>query len=209
MNNADDQSMIVYARDVGSGATVMKLRAGNGGPGGFNIELYKDIVSTINGRFYVFTAALTPGSLSLGLDYSIVYLNTSVHWEKPVHYIRLGFYTAYGYYDIKDTLYDWVRIRKQVWPPPRVEVFNPSLLTLYVRNMGKSEVTLDTIYVTDPRRGTLLLEAPLGELVLKPGEVKKVEVVIPHPQSLPLRIDVKTSTGAGDSVTVHRIGYGE
>ncbi len=203
VTNADNQAMIVYARDVGSGATIMKLRAGDGGPGGFNIEPYKDLVPTLDGRFYVFTVALTPGSLSLGLDYSTIYLNASIHWVKPIHYIRLGFYTAYGYYDIKDTLYDWVRIRKHAWPPPRVEVFIPSLLTLYVRNIGKSEVTLDALYVTDPTGETLLLEASLGEFVLRPGEVKRVEVVIPNPQSPTVRIHVKTTTSAGDSVTVH------
>jgi hypothetical protein len=51
-------------------------------------------------------------------DGTVIYTVSGISWAKNITYVKLGIFDRNSSYDIQDTSYDWVRVRKYVSPEP-------------------------------------------------------------------------------------------
>jgi len=74
---------------------------------------------TLN-TWYTLGIETTPSTGALWKDYSRLE-NYSVSWGKNIKYLSLGKFDG-STSDIKDTSYDWVRVRKYTYPEPTISL---------------------------------------------------------------------------------------
>jgi len=117
--NANSDAVLLYMVDSPSGSTSVKGWVGSGSSASYNIASGVAIFTMSLNTWYILGDETTPTTAAFWKDYSRLN-NYSVTWSKNIRYVALGSFNGNGTYDIKDTSYDWVRVRKYSSPEPMV-----------------------------------------------------------------------------------------
>lgn len=177
--NADGDATILFMRNVNSETAT--LWVGDGSTTNYNVFV-GGLTSLPTGEWHVTGVGANATGMAVWMDdpTNPLYSNNAISWNKDMKYIVLGaFHAADGGsgYDIQDTSYDWMRLRKWVFPEPSAvptgKWIRSTTVEVYVRNIGKAAVTLDRVYVEDYANKTLLYTRGLGA-TLPAGGVEKI-----------------------------------
>jgi hypothetical protein len=118
--NANADATILYMVDSPAYSTTVATFIANGSAGGYNIVFDAPVFSMALNTWYILGDEATPSTAAVWKDYSR--LNSySVSWAKNIGYLSLGAFEG-GSFNIKDTSYDWVRVRKYIPPEPVISV---------------------------------------------------------------------------------------
>ncbi|HID08646.1 TPA: DUF2341 domain-containing protein, partial [Candidatus Micrarchaeota archaeon] len=125
--NRNSAATILYMTRRNRGESNVAVWIGSGAVAGYDVANTVPVGwSVVAGEWYV-----TGVSISGPLDNStvkvwkdgVVYATFSeVSWAKDMNYLHLGGFSSLSDYDIKDTSYDWIRVRKYVDPEPVVSL---------------------------------------------------------------------------------------
>lgn len=119
--NSNADATVLHMRDTGS--QEVHLWVGDGSTSSYNVYGGGSAGWTSSdGVWYITGISLYGGSLKVWKDGSVVKAIGPISWAKEMHYIRMGAFYNSSSYDIQDTSYDWVRVRKYVEPEPSVSL---------------------------------------------------------------------------------------
>lgn len=201
-SNADSDATVLYMRQISS--TWLTYWVADGSTASYNVGT-GIVTNTDNNRWYLGGIGVNNTSVAIWLDNpsSPLLQIGGITWAKDMRYIVLGAFNAAdggSTLDIQDTLYDWVRIRKWVYPEPTVSLTGEwtqvTVVELYIRNMGTGKVTLDTVYVYDLKDNTLIAQVDLPPLQVPPNNVVKVSLNFAGTHSGSIQLVVKSQEGA-------------
>jgi hypothetical protein len=117
-SNANADATILYMVDSSASSTSVKTWIGNGSTASYNIANGASVFTMALNTWYVLGDESTPSTAAVWKDYSR--LNSySISWAKNIRYLSLGAFNGNGASDIKDTSYDWIRVRKYTSPEPK------------------------------------------------------------------------------------------
>ncbi len=115
----------------GADATILYMRGycdrdvhtwiGSGNYRRYDVVSSYYIFTSRDNTWYVLGDEVTQNTAGLWKDYNLVRRYT-VSWAKEIRYISIGAFQGKWWYNIQDTYYDWVRIRKFVVNEPEVEI---------------------------------------------------------------------------------------
>ncbi len=200
-SNTNADATILFMRNTGS--TSLSVWVGDGSTASYNIVSGSTVGTLSDGTWYITGAGANATGMAVWVNdpSSPVYSHNSITWAKDMRYIVLGaFHAAQGgsTYDIQDTSYDWMRLRKWVFPEPSAintgNWVESTTIELYVRNIGKAAVTLDRVYVEDYANKTLLYTRGLG-VKLPAGSVEKIVASFTGEHTGGLLVTVVTKEG--------------
>jgi hypothetical protein len=119
--NANASATILYMRGVGS-ATV-RYWIGDGSSASYNVanNLSTGWISSDN-TWYITGISVRGGEVKLWRDGTAIVTVTGITWYKNLKYVKLGSFHRGAAYDIQDTGYDWIRVRKYTSPEPTTSV---------------------------------------------------------------------------------------
>ncbi|MBU5678907.1 MAG: DUF2341 domain-containing protein [Candidatus Aenigmarchaeota archaeon] len=118
--NANSDATVLYMVDYPSGNVNVKGWVANGASTGYNIANAVSLFDMSLNTWYIIGIETTSSTVGFWRDYSRI-ANYSLSWSKNMNYISLGYYAGLSN-NIKDTSYDWVRIRKYRSPEPTTSV---------------------------------------------------------------------------------------
>jgi hypothetical protein len=93
---------------------------GSGATNSFDIANAQKVFTASLNTWYTLGIEINPSSVGIWRDYQRL-RSYSLKLSKILIYIIIGDYTG-STNDIKDTSYDWIRIRKYVYPEPSVSI---------------------------------------------------------------------------------------
>ena len=115
--NANSDATILFMREKGANTAYVWI-----GTGSTNSYDVTNTASTgwtpATGTWYVTGISINGGTVRLWADGAAIYTVSSISWAKNMTYVKLGSFHRDSSYDIQDTSYDWVRVRKYVSPEP-------------------------------------------------------------------------------------------
>jgi len=115
--NANSDATILFMRLSGTDTAYVWI-----GTGSTNSYDVTNTASTgwtpATGTWYVTGISINGGTVRLWADGAAIYTVSSISWAKNMTYVKLGSFHRDSSYDIQDTSYDWVRVRKYVSPEP-------------------------------------------------------------------------------------------
>ena len=117
----DIQSAVIYMRD--SNSRNVHYWIGDGCNDGYE---YSDLLAwtSQDNNWYTTGISVYSDKVKLWKDYTVVESISGISWCNNMNYIKLGSYLRDSKYDIQDTEYDWVRVRKYIEPEPSVTLGN-------------------------------------------------------------------------------------
>ncbi|NPA76743.1 MAG: DUF2341 domain-containing protein, partial [Candidatus Diapherotrites archaeon] len=147
--NANGDATILYMVTSGSGTTTVKDWIGDGSTTSYNITSGESSGwSATVGQWYITAASiygpLTSSTADIWVDGTVMKSHSGISWAKEMHYIRLGGFSSGTTYDIKDTSYDWVRVRKYVNPEPVATISSTEYENTVTDSSGHFAVTIPT-----------------------------------------------------------------
>jgi len=115
--NANSDATVIFMR--GSGTDTAYVRMGDGSTSSYNVVSSANTGWTPStGTWYVTGISINGGTVKLWADGTAIYSVSGISWAKNITYVKLGSFYRDATYDIQDTSYDWVRVRKYVSPEP-------------------------------------------------------------------------------------------
>ncbi len=195
--NGGSDATVFMMRAPGSGATNIQYWIGSGSTSSYDVASGATAYNARDNVWYVNSVCIHGSTLKLMKDYSLI-ATESVSWAKPIHYISIGAFHGDPGYEIKNTTYDWVRIRKYVDPEPTVVLGGKmpiTTYTIYVRNTGKTKLTLDTIYILNLTTGSPIKTLESLERVVKPGEMAQIVATVAGGPAYNVKVVVVTKAG--------------
>jgi len=144
-SNGGADATNLYMRN--SGSTLVYRWTGDGSTSGYNCGS-SNVWSSSNDVWYTLGAKFYSGGVYLVRDRTTNYGPYGCGWSKNINYISLGAFYGASNYNIQDTIYDWVLIRKYVPTEPTYilgteEEAIPSQpnLSLPVNNSSTNDIT--------------------------------------------------------------------
>ena len=121
--NRNGDATILYMVGSGWNDRLIRYWIGDGSTTSYNIanNKYAEWRASVN-VWYVTGVSVYGGTVKLWKDYSVMRVESGISWAKDLKYIKLGSFHRDKLYDIKDTSYDWIRVRKFVEPEPKVTI---------------------------------------------------------------------------------------
>jgi len=120
-NNGQADATILYMTNSPSGDLSVRVWIGSGATPSYDVVAGAACFTATLNTWYTLGVEATPTTGAVWKDYSRVRAYT-VSWQKNMRYFALGMFDGGSTADIKDTSYDWVRIRKFRLTPPSVSV---------------------------------------------------------------------------------------
>ena len=120
-SNANADATILYMVDSPASSTSVLTWIGNGSASSYNIASAASVFTMALNTWYILGCESTPSTAAVWKDYSRLN-NYAVSWAKNIKYLSLGAFHGSGTYNIKDTSYDWVRVRKYTSPEPTASI---------------------------------------------------------------------------------------
>jgi hypothetical protein len=114
-SNGGADATNLYMRN--SGSTTVHRWTGDGSSSGYNCG-NSNVWSSSNNVWYILGAEFYSGGVNLTRDRTATYGPYGCGWTKNINYISLGAFYGGSNYNIQDTVYDWVLIRKDVSQTP-------------------------------------------------------------------------------------------
>ncbi|MFZ8804232.1 MAG: DUF2341 domain-containing protein, partial [Candidatus Calescibacterium sp.] len=115
--NANANATILYMRQVGSATVYYWI--GNGASASYNVANGASTGWTSsNNVWYITGISVRGGEVKLWRDGTAIVTVTGITWYKNLKYVKLGSFHRNAAYDIQDTGYDWIRVRKYTSPEP-------------------------------------------------------------------------------------------
>jgi hypothetical protein len=115
--NGNSDATILFMRGLGKNEAAVYIGTGSTNScdvtGGTNTGW-----TPATGTWYVTGISINGGTVRLWADGAAIYTVSSISWAKNMTYVKLGSFHRDSSYDIQDTSYDWVRVRKYVSPEP-------------------------------------------------------------------------------------------
>jgi len=143
--NSGSDATSLYMRNSGS-RNVYRF-TGSGSSSNYNCG-YGNVWVSSNNIWYILGAKFYSSGVYLTRDRSNVYGPYGCSWTKNIQYISLGAWHGSSSYNIQDTIYDWILVRKYVSTEPiysveSEEIGTPSkpILTFPVNNSSIKEIT--------------------------------------------------------------------
>ncbi|MEM5816039.1 MAG: DUF2341 domain-containing protein, partial [Candidatus Aenigmatarchaeota archaeon] len=135
-SNANSSATILFMR--GSGVTTVYYWIGSGNSASFDVA---NDVSTgwsfANNVWNITGISVLGGNVKLWRARQSIVSVTGINWGKNITYVKLGSYHRANTYNIHDTIYDWIIVRKYIEPEPQVTLnneLNASQLRIYQYN---------------------------------------------------------------------------
>jgi hypothetical protein len=140
--NANADATVLYMRGAGSDTAYVWI--GSGGTSSYDVA---NGISTgwtpATGIWYITGISVNGGTVKLWANRTVVYSKTGIVWAKNIKYVKLGSFQRNTAYDIQDTSYDWIRVRKYAPPEPTTiigeEESKPSEIyqtEFWIKNIG-------------------------------------------------------------------------
>ena len=117
-DNRNKDATILYMREYHQ--TEVYYWIGDGRGKGY--DYYGYVWNSKNNKWYVTGVSVLNGEVKFWKDYQVVKKIEGIRWKKDLKYIKLGSFHRNSFYNIQDTSYDWVRVRKYADPEPSVSV---------------------------------------------------------------------------------------
>ena len=114
-NNREDAT-VLYMR--GNNSRYLYYWIGDGSEPRYNVASGVRGWLSSEGVWYKTAVSIYGGTVRLWKDYSVQQTYNGIDWNKDIKYFSLGAFHGSRFYNIQDTSYDWVRIRKYVEPEP-------------------------------------------------------------------------------------------
>jgi hypothetical protein len=154
--NGNADATVLYMVDYPASSSSVKTWIGNGGTATYNIANDATVFTMALNTWYILGVESTPSTAAVWKDYSRLN-NYAVSWAKNINYLSLGAFHGAGTYDIKDTSYDWVRVRKYTSPEPTVSISseeNITIITISLLSSGSPSASMgnqftSVIYLTN------------------------------------------------------------
>jgi hypothetical protein len=119
--NANADATILYMR--GGGSATVYYWIGNGASASYNVANDASTGWTSsNNVWYITGVSVRGGEVKLWRDGTAIVTVTGITWYKDLKYVKLGSFHRDAAYDIQDTGYDWIRVRKYTSPEPTTSV---------------------------------------------------------------------------------------
>jgi hypothetical protein len=150
--NAGGDAVILYMVDSPSGSTAVRIWIGSGASASYNIANNINAFTMTLNTWYILGEETTPSGAGIWKDYSRL-IGYSFTWSKNPVYIALGAFNGNGTYDIKDTSYDWVRVRKYVSPEPSITIGAEEYLLIISDSGSGAEVIMVNVTAADSGAG--------------------------------------------------------
>ena len=131
-SNAGADATILYMVNNPSGDKSVRIWIGTGTSARYDITSGAFVFSSEQDTWYVLGNETTPTTAAVWKDYTRMN-NYDVSWEKDIKYLSLGFFSGSNT-NIKDTSYDWVRVRKFRLDSPTAQVGGERLYP-YIRTL--------------------------------------------------------------------------
>jgi hypothetical protein len=116
-NNGNSDATILYMVNSPASSTAVNTWIGSGSSSGYNIASSIGVFTMALNTWYVLGDEATTSTSAVWMDYSRLN-NYATTWTKNMRYVSLGAFHGSGTYNVKDTSYDWVRVRKYVLSGP-------------------------------------------------------------------------------------------
>ncbi len=113
----DNDAAVIYMREQNS--RNVHYWIGDGCGDGYEISS-NFAWSSQDKNWYITGISIQQNQVKIWKDYTVTNSANGIGWCQNIKYIRLGGYQRDSNYNIQDTEYDWVRIRKYVYPEPTV-----------------------------------------------------------------------------------------
>jgi hypothetical protein len=141
-NNANSDAVVLYMLTNKANGNDAQVFIGSGATNSFDVANGDDVFTATLNRLYILGIEIKPSNVVIWKDFQRG-KSYSLKWSKNLIYIILGDYTG-GTNDIKDTLYDWIRIRKYVYPEPSVSIGSEKsldgMISFNLRNLGTGSI---------------------------------------------------------------------
>jgi len=141
-NNGNSDAVVLYMLTNSRNGNDVQVFIGSGATNSFDIANAQRAFAASLNAWYTLGIEINPSSVVIWRDDQRL-RTYSLKWSKNLIYIILGDYTG-GTNDIKDTSYDWIRIRKYVYPEPSVSIgIEKSLrgvISFNLRNVGTGSI---------------------------------------------------------------------
>ncbi len=115
-SNGNADAAVLYMR--GSGSQYVWYYIGDGSTASYNVGYGSTGWLSSENTWYKTAVSVYGGNVKLWRDYSAIKTFTGITWHKNIKYFSLGAFQGASSYDIQDTSYDWIRVRKYVEPEP-------------------------------------------------------------------------------------------
>jgi hypothetical protein len=120
-SNANADATILYMKNAGTSTVYYWI--GDGASTSFNVANGASTGWTSsNGVWYITGISIRGGEVKLWRDGTALVTQSGVTWSKNLRYVKLGSFHRDAAYNIQDTSYDWIRVRKFASPEPTVFV---------------------------------------------------------------------------------------
>jgi hypothetical protein len=114
--NGNADATVLYMR--GSGSRYVYYWIGDGSTASYNIGSGSTGWLSAENTWYTTAISVYGGTVKLWRDYSGIKKFEGITWYKDMQYFSLGAFHGFASYNIQDTSYDWIRVRKYVEPEP-------------------------------------------------------------------------------------------
>ena len=142
-DNANSDAVVLYMLTNQANKNDAQVFIGSGATNSFDIASAQTVFTATLNTWYLLGIEISPSSVVIWKDNQRGLKSYSLKWSKNLIYIILGDYTG-GTNNIKDTSYDWIRIRKYIYPEPSVSIgIEKSLkgvISFNLRNVGTGSI---------------------------------------------------------------------
>jgi len=155
--NGNADATILYMVNSPASSDSVLTWIGSGSTASYNIADVASVFTMALNTWYILGDESTPSTAAVWKDYSRLN-NYAVSWAKNINYLSLGAFDGSGTDDIKDTSYDWVRVRKYTYPESTTSVGNEENITINLISSGNPTASMGNqftsiIYLTN---GTII-----------------------------------------------------
>lgn len=141
-NNGNSDAVVLYMLTDQANRNDVQVFIGSGATNSFDIANAQTVFTASLDTWYTLGIEITPSSVGIWRDNQRL-RTYSLKWSKNLIYVILGDYTG-STNNIKDTSYDWIRIRKYVYPEPSVSIGSEKplrgVISFNLRNVGTGSI---------------------------------------------------------------------
>ncbi len=109
--NANSDAVVLYMVRSGHNKKTVRAWVGSGSTDDYDITSGDNIFNSQKNKWYVLGIGVNSTGVYLYKDNSLE-KKYSASWSKPMKWLSIGSFYGDGYDNIKDTSYDWIRVRK-------------------------------------------------------------------------------------------------
>jgi hypothetical protein len=118
-NNGTSQALIAPQKQTGTVSTIY-LFAGSGSAASFNITSGTLITTFNNNEYNIFETIIKQNQFDINKNNTNIYASSTVTFTKELKYLTLGYGVGTETYDISDTEYDYLFVRKYITTEPTI-----------------------------------------------------------------------------------------